>query len=93
MANDIIATADFRLTGKGYRGEPINETVHAELGKSEAFQYGNGTYTALMWKNGNTDVYDTRYEEVSAKTFKEFAKQLLDNNTMDTVKVELIEED
>ena len=93
MANDIIASADFRLIGTGWRNEPINETVHAELGKGGGFQYGNGTYTAFTFQNGNTKVYDTRYDKVTAKTFVEFARQLLENSTVDTVNVELIKED
>lgn len=87
---DVLATADFHLTGTGYKGVPIDEKVHAELSVSGAFEYGNRTCMSFEWENGNVDGYDTRYNKVSPKTFKEFAREVLDNRTMDTVKVEII---
>lgn len=87
---DILATADFHLTGKGWEDRSVDEKVHAELYFSGAFQYGNQTGMMLQWGNGNKEFYDTRYEKVSPKTFKEYAKSVLEGMVMKTVKVELI---
>ena len=87
---DVLATADFHLTGKGWEDEPIDEIVHAELAVSGAYKYGNQTCMALIWKNGNIDSYDTRYERVSPANFTEFAKKLLEDRVMDTIKVEVV---
>ena len=89
-AGDILATADFHLTGKGWNDHPVDEKVHAELAVSGAFQYGNQTCMAFFWENGNIESYDTRYERVSPKNFTEFAKKLLEGMVMETVKVTVI---
>lgn len=89
-----LATADFHLTGKGWDETLIDETVHAELHKSGAFQYGNQTCTVLTWNArkgmNRTEVYDTRYENVTSKTFTQFVLKMLQNMVMDTVNVEAI---
>lgn len=85
------ATADFRVHGTGWNGEPYEATVHAELRESAAFQYGNQTCMSLKWSDRpRADVYDTRYSKVSAKNFTEFAKAELDAQTLDTITVEVI---
>lgn len=89
-AGDVLAKADFRLTGKGWNDHPVDEKVHAELYVSGAFQYGNQTGMSLEWENGNVDTYDTRYDKVSPETFKEFAKAVLENRVMPTIRVEAI---
>lgn len=91
---EALATADYRLTGTGWNETPIDETVHAELHKSGAFQYGNQTCMVLTWNArkgmNRTEVYDTRYERVTSRTFKQYALKALQNMVMDTVKVEVI---
>lgn len=91
---EALAIADYRLTGTGWNGTPVNETVHAELQKSGAFQYGNQTYMVLTWNArkgmNRTEVYDTRYERVTSRTFKQFALKVLQGMVMDTIKVEVI---
>ena len=88
--SEILAKADFRLTGTGWNG-PVDEIVHAELSKSKAFDYGNRTCMALIWENGNIDSYDTRYERVSPRNFTEYAKELLENRVLKTITVEVVE--
>lgn len=89
-----LAVADFHLTGTGWSGRTVDETVHAELHKSGAFQYGNQTCMVLTWNArkgfGRTEVYDTRYENVTSKTFKEFALKALQGMVMETVTVTAI---
>lgn len=91
---DALAVADFRLSGAGWEGKPVDETVHAELHKSGAFQYGNQTCMILTWNArkgmNRTEVYDTRYENVTSRTFKKFAQKALENMVMETIKVEAI---
>lgn len=87
---DVIASASFRLTGTGWNGKVVDEKVYAELYVSGAFQYGNQTGMSLEWSNGNIETYDTRYEDVSADNFKQFAQEVLENRVMDTIKVQLI---
>ena len=89
-AGDVLATADFHLTGKGYHGHPVDETVHAELYVSGAFQYGNQTGMSFDWDNGNVESFDTRYSRVSAKNFKEFARETLEGMVADTIHIEEI---
>ena len=89
-AGDVLATADFHLTGKGWDGSSIDETVHAELFVSGAFQYGNQTGMSFEWSNGNVDSFDTRYEKVSVKNFKQFARKTLEGMVVDTVHVDEI---
>ena len=91
---EALATADFRLTGTGWNDAPVDETVHAELHASGAFQYGNQTCMILTWnarKGWNrTEMYDARYEKVSPQTFKEFAREALQNMVMKTITVSAI---
>ena len=89
-AGDVLATADFHLTGKGCDGNPIDETVHAELYVSGAFQYGNQTGMSFKWNNGSVDSFDTRYEKVSVKNFKQFARKTLEDMVFYTVHVDEI---
>lgn len=84
-----LATADFRVHGEGWNG-PFDETVHAELLKSGAFDYGNGTCMVFEWSNGNTQSYDTRYENVTPENFAVFVKKVLNASTKDTIKADLI---
>lgn len=90
-AGDVLATADFHLTGKGWEDAPVDETIHAELYVSGAFQYGNQTGVSLEWANGTVDTYDTRYSNVTPENFREFAKALLENRVMSSIDVEAIE--
>lgn len=91
---ESLAIADYRLTGTGWNGTHVDETVHAELHKSGAFQYGNQTCMVLTWNArkgmGRTEVYDTRYERVTPRTFKQYALKALQGMVMDTVKVEVV---
>ena len=88
---DTLATADFHLTGKGYADAPVDVTVHAELYVSGAFQYGNQTGMSFKWSNNPMlETFDTRYEKVTPETFTEFAKAVLENRVMKTIKVEAI---
>ena len=90
MAKDeVLATADYRIHGEGWNG-PIDMTVHAELLKSGAFDYGNGTCTVLEYSNGQIESFDTRYENVNPKNFSEFAFKVLRANTMDRIAVECL---
>lgn len=58
MKNDIIKSRAYAVTLDGQ-----TYTMRAELHKSGAFQYGNGT-TLVLYDGVNTApwVYDTRYE-------------------------------
>ena len=88
---DVLATADFHLTGTGYGDVPVDVNVHAELLVSGAFQYGNQTCMTFEWSNNHSDEsYDTRYEKVTPDNFTEFAKSVLDSKTKDTVTVEVM---
>lgn len=89
-AGDILATADFHLTGKGWNDYPVDEKVHAELKMSGAFKYCSQTCMSLFWENGNIESYYIRYERVSPENFTEFAKKLLEGMVMETVKVTVI---
>lgn len=86
-----IAVADFRIHGTGWDGKSYDSKVHAELHKSPAFDYGNGTCMVFWWNdNPMPQSYDTRYCKVSAKTFTEFAKAELEAQTLDTITVDVI---
>ena len=89
---DVLASADFHLTGTGYNNSVVDEKVHAELCVSGASPYGNQTCMSFEWMNrhdcGRYESFDTRYARVSPETFREFAKAVLEDQTMDTVKVE-----
>jgi len=89
---DVLATADFRITGTGHMGENVDETVHAELYVSGAFQYGNQTAMSFEWSarkgRDRIETFDTRYENVWEGNFAEFAQQVLEDRLIDTVKVE-----
>lgn len=87
---EALATADYRIYGKGYDGADVDETVHAELRESGAFKYGNGTCMVLKWSYGHTDSFDTRYEKVNVWNFTEFAKKVIESRVLDTIKVEVI---
>lgn len=89
-AGDVLAKADFRLVGTGWSGEPVDTTVHAELLVSGAFKYGNGTCMTLQYGRDNDEVFDTRYEDVSAETFADFAYNVLRDKTLETIDVEVI---
>ena len=83
-----LATADFRIHGTGWNGEPIEIKVHAGLYKSGSFDYGNGTCMEFEWSNGHNEVFDTRYERVTPGTFAEFAKRVLRGKLIETVDVD-----
>lgn len=89
-AGDVLATADFHLTGTGWNGKPVDETVHATLAVSGASQYGNQTCMAFEWSNTDPEYFDTRYDRVSPETFTEFAKEVLEDRLLKTVKVEVM---
>ena len=86
---DILAHADFHVFGNGFDNRPVDYTVHAELYKSEAYAYGNGTGMSFEWSNGNVDTFDTRYENVSVENFTEFAENALKNYVFPTLHVEI----
>lgn len=89
--SDILATADFKVTGtSSITGKEVDTTVHFELYKSGAFDYGNGTGMSMEWENGNEFCYDTRYEPVTADNFKEFALQFLRSYIQSTLRAEPI---
>lgn len=90
MSTEIIATADFKLSGAGWDGLPVNYEVHASLFKSGAFEYGNGTGMAFEWNNGNRETFDTRYNRVNAENFTQFAYEVLRSRTMETINVEVV---
>ena len=93
-AGDVLATADFRLVGKGWEDQPVDEKVHAELSVSGAFQYGNQTAMSFEWEArkdcGRWEHFDTRYENVSPENFKEFAYRVLRDRTMKSVAIEVL---
>jgi hypothetical protein len=87
----IYAEANYRVYGTGYDGKPYETTVHATLEKSGAFEYGNGTCMVLKWADQPAPhLYDTRYCDVSAENFTEFARRELEAQTLDTIHVEVI---
>lgn len=89
---EIFATADFKVTGtRKDDGRTIDTTVHFELYKSGAFDYGNGTGMSMRFKGGDEMCYDTRYEPVSADNFSEYALDFLNNYLADGLKGEPIE--
>jgi len=88
---DILATADFRLFGVGWNGKSYEGTVHAELAVSGAFQYGNQTVMSFEYSDDRPDdVFDTRYENVTPGTFKEFAQKVLRGQVMDSIAIEAL---
>ena len=89
IEGDVLAEADFRITGKDSRGDAFADTVHAELCVSGAFQYGNGTCMVFRWGTGHVDSFDTRYDKVSPENFTGFAKEVLEGRLVKTVKVEV----
>ena len=89
---EIYATADFKVTGTSkVTGKEIDTTVHFELYKSGAFDYGNGTGMSMQFKGVDEWCYDTRYEPVGADNFKEYAYDFLNNYLADGLKGEPIE--
>lgn len=89
---EIFATADFKVTGtRKDDGRTIDTTVHFELYKSGATDYGNGTGMSMQFKGSMEECYDTRYEKVSADNFKEYAEEFLKNYLADGLKAEPIE--
>lgn len=86
-----IATADFRVFGKrAWDGKEVNTSVHLELHKSGAFDYGNGTMTIMKFEKSDEQAFDTRYEAVNANNFSEFAERLVKNYVADGLEVEPI---
>lgn len=89
-----LATADFRVYGTRQdflKGEEVDTTVHFELHPSGAFDYGNKTCMIMKWKGCSEQLYDTRYEKVSVKTFKQYALKFLQNYIAKGLKAEPIE--
>lgn len=88
---EIFATADFKVTGTSkVTGKEIDTTVHFELYKSGASDYGNGTGMSMQFKGGDEQCYDTRYEPVSKDNFEEYALIFLNNYLADGLKGEPI---
>lgn len=88
----IFATADFKVTGRSeVTGKDVDTTVHFELYKSGAFDYGNGTGMSMQFKGSMEQCYDTRYESVSADNFKEYAEDFLRGYLAGGLKAEPIE--
>lgn len=88
---DILATADFRLFWTGWGGKPYEGTVHAELAVSGAFQYGNQTCMSFEYSDDRPDdVFDTRYENVTPETFKEFAQKVLRGQIIKSIEIEAL---
>lgn len=91
---NALATADFRVYGIRQdfgNGEEIDTTVHLELHPSGAFDYGNKTCMIVKWRDSIEQLYDTRYEKVSAKTFKQYALKFVENHMAAGLKAEPIE--
>lgn len=87
--SEILASANYKLKGKGHNGGLVDVTVKATLQKSGAFDYGNGTCMILEWSDRkDKDLYDTRYSKVSPKNFTEFAKEQIEMMVLDTITVE-----
>lgn len=91
MAN-ILATADFKVTGtREDDGRAVDTTVHFELYKSGAFNYGNGTGMSMQWEGSMEQCYDTRYEPVTVDNFGEYALEFLGNCIADGLHAEPLE--
>lgn len=89
---EIFATADFKVTGtREDDGTAVDTTVHFELYKSGATDYGNGTGMSMQFKDREEWCYDTRYEPVTADNFKEYAGEFLDGYLAKGLKAEPIE--
>ena len=89
---EIFATADFKVTGTSeVTGKEIDTTVHFELYKSGAFDYGNGTGMSMQFKGSMEQCYDTRYEPVTADNFKEYAEDFLKGYLAKGLKAEAIQ--
>lgn len=89
--NEIpFAVADFRRHGIGYGGELFDEIVHCKLLKSRCTDYGNGTCMVFSYSTKGVldDIFDTRYEKVSPKNFKEFARKVLTDRTIEGAIIE-----
>ncbi len=90
----IIAVEKFHVFGTWSDGNPkhdyaVDTIVTLECRKSGAFQYGNGT--CVGWtENGNTTVYDTRYEKFSAnaKSFRQWAPAFVRSQVCKSLQVE-----
>lgn len=93
MANEILAKEVFRTYGKTVDGRDYDGTVITTLRVSGAFQYGNQTCMVWEWSDGNNMSFDTRYEKVSAKTFKAFAEKALRNYCAPSIAIECITEE
>jgi hypothetical protein len=89
---EIYATADFKVTGTSeVTGKEIDTTVHFELYKSGAFDYGNGTGMSMQFKGSMEQCYDTRYEPVTVDNFKEYAEDFLKGYLAKGLKAEAIQ--
>lgn len=90
--SEIYAVADFKVTGtREDDGTQIDTTVHFELYKSGAFDYGNGTGMSMQFEGREEWCYDTRYEPVGEDNFKEYAEEFLKGYLAKGLKVEPIE--
>lgn len=85
-----LAVADFRRYGIGYGGKKFDEKVHCELLKSSCSEYGNKTCMVFSYSTPGVmeDLFDTRYEKVSPKNFREFAKKVLIDRTIEGATIE-----
>ncbi len=83
----VFAKADFVRKGKGWNGKHFEDKVHAELIKSGAFEYGNGTSMVFEYENGNEECFDTRYCNVTPENFAQFAYDELRARTIETIDI------
>jgi len=77
MNENVLAKEIFHVYGKTIGGRVYDSIVIATLEKSDAFQYGNHTCMIWKWPSGEVQSFDTRYERVSPKSFKDFAEKSL----------------
>ena len=91
MIEKALAQAHFKVYGEGWDG-PVDTECHLYLLESGAFAYGNQTCMVMQWdvKEWQDQTFDTRYEKVSVKTFKEYAYKFLSDYVKDTLTVEAI---
>ena len=90
-----LATADYRVHGtitEGFfKGKEFDKKVHFELHKSGAFEYGNQTCMIMQFEGSEPQMFDTRYEKVSAKSFGEYTQEFIYTQIAEGLKAEPIE--
>ena len=89
---NALAEARFKVSGnRKFDGERIETEVYLGLFKSGAFDYGNRTCMIMKFRDSAEQLFDTRYEKVSVKTFKKYAKEFLKNYVAEGLEIEPID--